>query len=573
MKNNDYNPRISRSFISDDSAIDVRLSAMVEEDVQELTAQNVASHMDNLEFSEAEELPHFDEPKMNKEDRNGLADVTLIDTVLISVAVFFALLSEILLAQVIFEKVLKIEPEKSFYMALGITAILFTCGRLIKRSVKNYLQSNAKIPVFFKIGVVTSCIMLFVFGGLSYYNIQKKEENKSVLLLSNQLEQANEILDDDETNKQAQKKVAQLEKQIATKMGSVNTTPSYVKGSSFFALSIMSLVMLFCSSFLKAVSMIYVHVLKLKSKRKINRAKIYRIRKSYKALKNRASKVYKTSVLYLTLISRKSSIEELLALMPVTSEYKEAVERKSKAMRNLGIIIFLFAFSFKSVAQESVYTLMFIDKSVSVKSSPEQTKYIKRILKKACKRKTAVVEIRFLNSNTASATGSKIFTYQEPEFESSLYSTNELELQKELFKSTIRRSKKKFIKKIQIFLNSYSTSATSTEILASIVPISRLNKKNVNVFFFTDGLESSRIRDLSKRGFSNEKLTISGAKSDVVKLHRMYELPKVLKGITKIQFVLPLDMESQNKTLEFLKTYWVRVFKSFQFNNVKFDTL
>lgn len=573
MKENNYNPRISPSYISEDSAIDVRLSAMIEQEVQKLTVQNVEPHLDNFEYTEAEELPHFQEPKINSEKKNGLTDVTLVDTLLILGAVFFGVYAEVLLSQTIFEKVLNVDPKKSFYMSIGITVVLFTCARLIKRSVKNYLQSKSKIPVLFKIGVITSCVMLFVFGGLSYYNTQKNETRKSIILLSQQLEKANEALEDDETNKELQQKVVQLKEQIATKMEFVNSTPSFVKGSSFFALSIFSLVMLFSSSFLKAVSMVYLQLLKLKAKRKIKRAKIYRIRKNYKALKNRALKVYKTSILYLSLVSRKSAIEEALALIPITSEYKEALHRKSNTMRNLGVLIFLLAFSFKTVAQQSSHTLMFIDKSMSMKSSPEQDKYIKKIIKKACKKKTAIVEIGFLNSNTASATGSQIFTYQEPEFDSSLYGADEVELQKELFKGTIRRAKKRFTKKVLTFINSYSASAKWTEILASIVPISRLNKKNVDVFLFTDGLESSRIRDMTKQGFSSERAAISGASLDISKLRKKYQLPKVLKGIRQIEFVFPLNMESENKTLQFLKAYWIQALKKFQYHNVKFETL
>jgi len=573
MKENNYNPRIGSSYVSENSAVDVQLEAMIEEEVQKLAVQKVEPHLNRLEYAEAEDLPVFQEPKTKVENKNGLIDISLFDLLMVLIAVFFGVYAEILLAQTIFEKVLKIDPEKSFIMSLGITVILFTCAALIKRSVKRYLRSKSKIPVLFKIGVITSCVMLFIFGGLSYYNINKDEARKKIVLLNKQLTSIQNALEDDETNEEMLRQKEVLEKQIASKMEAYSITPFYVKGSSFLALSVMSLVMLFCSSFLKAYGMIciYIHVLKLKMR--IARSKIYRLRRSYNALKIKAEKAHNLSIYYLRLVARKASIEGLLSLIPITSEYKQALGKRFHNVKHFGIIVFLFASSFQSLAQESNYTVILVDKSVSMKSSSKQDKYIKKIIRKACRNRSAEIEVRFINTNSASIVGRKVFRFRQKEFDPSLYSPDEVELQKEIFKSSINSAKRRFSKKVVEFINSYSAKARWTEILESIVPISRLKQKDIDIFFFTDGIESSQFRDMNRQGFRSEKEALAASRLDVTKLRKKYQLPKELSQINEIRFIFPIDMESNNNIFEFLQVYWQEVFKKFDFHNLKFETL
>ncbi|MDC1162488.1 hypothetical protein OAT18_03520 [Tenacibaculum sp.] len=230
----------------------------------------------------------------------------------------------------------------------------------------------------------------------------------------------------------------------------------------------------------------------------------------------------------------------------------------------------------KTQAQSTV--MIFEDKSVSVSSQekPEQRKYKKMLIKKACLGTSAEVTIRFLSGNTASVTGRKKFVYKEPVFNASLYSADEQEMQKQLFKSKIKRARKRFFKKVTTFIESYEASSKWTEILAAIVPISRNTNVNKRVFFFTDGVESSKFRQIDKRPLISDKDAEYAALVDVRNLRKKYQLPKKLSGIESIMFVFPLDMGVGGKkrtSQVFLETYWRAVFAEFGVNNVGFKTL
>ncbi|MGG8497444.1 hypothetical protein ACQY1Q_13610 [Tenacibaculum sp. TC6] len=226
------------------------------------------------------------------------------------------------------------------------------------------------------------------------------------------------------------------------------------------------------------------------------------------------------------------------------------------------------------VAQEGNYTLLLVDKSGSMKvKNPRQDKYIYQIIKSACATKTASVEVRFVNETTNSVMNKKVFVYTVPEFNAELYPKDEVELQRQLFESKIKREKKDFTKKIVTFINSYDATAQWTELLSGIVGIARLNKKEARVYFFTDGIESSKYRDMTKGSFKSEQEAVMSAKADVVKLRKKFQLPKTLSGIQQIRFVIPLDMQANSDVLQFLEVYWKEVYRGFGFENVFFETL
>lgn len=226
------------------------------------------------------------------------------------------------------------------------------------------------------------------------------------------------------------------------------------------------------------------------------------------------------------------------------------------------------------VAQEN-YTLLLIDKSGSMKAkNPKQDRHIYQVVKEACMAKKATIEVRFVNEATNSLMNKRLFVYEEIKFDSGLYSDDEVEIQRQLFGSKIKRAKKNFAKKVIDFINSYDTSAQWTELLSGIVSIARLNKKGVKVYLYTDGIESSRFRDMTRNSFKSERETIMAARTDILHLRKRFQLPKALSGIQQIRFVIPVNMEANSELLQFLEVYWKEVYRSgFGFDNVTFETL
>ncbi|WP_234974676.1 hypothetical protein, partial [Tenacibaculum agarivorans] len=167
------------------------------------------------------------------------------------------------------------------------------------------------------------CCVMFIMGGLSFYNIQKKTYRNDILLLSQRIEELREESDGN------QEELVALETKMKTKMEKVDTTPEYILGSSFLALSLLSLVMLFCSSFLKAVTVLYVQVLWLKFSRDYYFIRIEKQYASYTSLVSRLENAYGLRAPYLRLVGRKVVIESLQAANPVTSEYVKAINTAS----------------------------------------------------------------------------------------------------------------------------------------------------------------------------------------------------------------------------------------------------
>ncbi|WP_075343109.1 hypothetical protein [Tenacibaculum agarivorans] len=246
-------------------------------------------------------------------------------------------------------------------------------------------------------------------------------------------------------------------------------------------------------------------------------------------------------------------------------------------MKNIFIILF-FVFIHKTIAQGQNIVMIFEDKSVSVSSeeNPIQRRYKKKLIQKACSGVLTEVTVCFLSEHTASATARKKFVYKQPSFNRSYYSADELPMQQQLFKGKLRRSRKRFAKKVITFMDSYQSSARWTEILAAIVQISRNSNPKKQIFFFTDGIESSEFRQIDKRLLTSDKDAKYAAFVDVKNLRKKYKLPQKLSGVEKVEFIFPLDMGiggNKRTSDSFLETYWRAVFALFGVKNVVFKSL
>ncbi|MDC1162487.1 hypothetical protein OAT18_03515 [Tenacibaculum sp.] len=166
---------------------------------------------------------------------------------------------------------------------------------------------------------------MFLLGGLSFYNIQKNNHRKDIVRLSQRIEEKQEFLEDNPSDDQIRFEVSTLQTQMKTKMEKVDMMPSLVIGSSFLALSLLSLVMLFCSSFLKAVTVFYIQVLYLKFSKDYYFRRVQKNYVSYRSFVSRLKDADGLREPYLRLVARKVVIESLQATNPVTSEYLKAI--------------------------------------------------------------------------------------------------------------------------------------------------------------------------------------------------------------------------------------------------------
>lgn len=245
-------------------------------------------------------------------------------------------------------------------------------------------------------------------------------------------------------------------------------------------------------------------------------------------------------------------------------------------------IIILSVFYFlllplKVIAQENDnYLMLFVDKSISVKQQDNsQDNYIYHLVKKHCSSGKNIVEVRFLFENTATIS-SKIFEFKKPKFPKGNFRKENLPLQKQLYKSKVKRAKKKFAKKVVEYVNSFDAKARQTEIVSALVPISRNSAKNTHVVFISDMLESSnRFRKMDSYPFQTEKGAIWGAKQDVKKLYRIFQVPKNLQKNIHVLCVLPVLVDTTEKAFQFVEAYWRTFFSSFgiENKNIKFKSI
>ncbi len=310
-------------------AEDVLLVAAINRWLEWLTDLYMSSWLDVLKEKSPEKIEKCEKPKREKFKKNGLFDATIFDTLFLLVAILCSVYTEILLSQTIFEKVLGITLKKATYMGWGMAVILFTGAMLIKPMVKDFLRKKPVVPKFFKIGMFVVCSVMFVMGGLSYYNIKKNSHRKDIIALSQRIDDAKEVLEDDPSNTEKQEELAALEAKRKTTMQMVDNTPPLVEGSSFLALSLLSLVMLFCSSFLKAVTVLYLQKIHLNTKRRFYFWCLTKDYKKYENLVSQLKDAHGVRPLYLRLMARKVAIESLQAANPVTSEYLKAINTLS----------------------------------------------------------------------------------------------------------------------------------------------------------------------------------------------------------------------------------------------------
>ena len=241
-------------------------------------------------------------------------------------------------------------------------------------------------------------------------------------------------------------------------------------------------------------------------------------------------------------------------------------------MRNLIIIILFLVLPMNSVVQAQDRTvLLSVDKSKSMISSPKQSKLISKIVIDNTKQGAAIFQVRFINGNN-SINNLKVFTYDKPVFDASKYANEDLALQKVLHSNKVKRKRNALAKRIVKFINEFKSEAKYTNIVSSIVSISRVKSDNIKAFYFTDGIESSRaFRMLDIHPIKTELQAIYFATKDVKKLHSIYKLPKKIKGIQKVYFFLPVQMDKKTKGSSFIEAYWTEIFSNFGVN-VEFKT-
>lgn len=242
-------------------------------------------------------------------------------------------------------------------------------------------------------------------------------------------------------------------------------------------------------------------------------------------------------------------------------------------MKNIIILTLMFVLPLKqAVAQNEAKVFINVDKSLSMPSnSAKQDKHLTKVVKMHTKNsKTVTFEVRFINGSTSSASNVKTFIYKEPEYKGS----SDNKLQKILHQNKIKRKRKFLAKRIVSFIKEYKSEAKFTKIVSSIVPISKAQSNDVYVYYYTDGVESSReLRMLDLRPFGTAKIAVESAKRDIKVLHGLSNLPKELKGVKKVQFILPIEMEREVKGGAFIEEYFTEIFRLFKVNQIQFKTL
>ncbi len=238
------------------------------------------------------------------------------------------------------------------------------------------------------------------------------------------------------------------------------------------------------------------------------------------------------------------------------------------------ILVLIFVLPLTAVAQKHIVFL--IDQSTSMTSNSEaQNKYISNVIKQSTKTSSVVFEVRFINEHTSSNGNSRVFKYIEPKFNASKFKEKDLNLQKILYKNKVKRKRKKIGKKILQFIqDSRSGKARFTNIVSSLVPLSKIQAKDIHVYYFTDGVESSTtFRKLEIRPFTTTYSATKSAKRDVSILRNKYGIKKSLSHIKSIHFLLPLQMNNKTKGSDFIEDYFTEIFKAFYVTNINFETL
>lgn len=241
-------------------------------------------------------------------------------------------------------------------------------------------------------------------------------------------------------------------------------------------------------------------------------------------------------------------------------------------MKNIIILILMFVLPLKAVAQNLTKVFINVDKSLSMSSnSTKQDKHLTKVVKMHTKNsQTVIFEVRFINGATSSVSNVKTFIYKESEYKGS----SDDKLQKILHQNKIKRKRKSLAKNIVKFVNEYKSEAKFTNIVSSIVPISKAQSNDVYIYYYTDGVESSReLRMLDLKPFNTAKIAVESARRDIKTLHALYNLPKELKGVKNVQFILPIQMDKKVKGGTFIEEYFTEIFRLFNVNQVQFKTL
>lgn len=240
-------------------------------------------------------------------------------------------------------------------------------------------------------------------------------------------------------------------------------------------------------------------------------------------------------------------------------------------MRILIITILLFVLPLKMVAQNPTIFIN-VDKSLSIDAvNPKQDKRISHIVKNHTKGKTATFIVRFIGANTHAVGNAMVFRYKELGLKRA--ANEDAELQKILHANKVKRRRTSLAKRIIRFINEYTAEAKYTNIVDSFVPISKATSNEVFVYYFTDGIESSKdYRMLDIYPFQSIKHAKSAAHKDAAKLKSKYGVSDTLHGIKKVAFFIPVQMDHKKKGSDFIEEYFSEIFRLFQVREVEFNT-
>lgn len=208
--------------------------------------------------------------------------------------------------------------------------------------------------------------------------------------------------------------------------------------------------------------------------------------------------------------------------------------------------------------------MIFLDHSSSMLTASEfgdtENRTIKQLLIKHLKSNGDFVVVSYLFSNTASISNRKEYTFNFKPMSTKGLSGKQLELRKLNNQQRKRQYKSSLVKRIMNDMKVDDAKANSSEILESLVQVSRTKASKLSILYISDMEEASDYRIFSRIKSVSE--SIAAGKNDTKQLMSDYSL-SVVYVPTTITCYFSTNTLDNRASLKYVENYWREVFKTF----------
>ncbi len=217
----------------------------------------------------------------------------------------------------------------------------------------------------------------------------------------------------------------------------------------------------------------------------------------------------------------------------------------------------IVAFSQLLTAQDLSFN---VDKSVSIELDEKALDVLlKKTLMTHTDNDAFSVRVHYIHDNTAAIHNEDAFVFAPPSPTKALVSA----IDQRRHHNAVMSYRYRYITEVMNAIKLGKADASQTQILEAL-PRLLHSKQYTQIFFISDMLESSSLRDFKHTKLTRDADAVALAKKDLLQLRQLYDFPKAFAPNVSVTVLLPISKQTKHPVYRFIKPYWDTIFSELQ---------